>query len=71
MSTQSRSAVKNRDLSTSPQLWAPATCGFVGKNRCVLGKFRFFTALLLRTELAIAQYNPPIALTGKPIQRLA
>ena len=45
MSAQSRSAVKNRDLSTRPQFWASATCGFVGKNRCVLGKFRFFPAL--------------------------
>ena len=51
MSAQSGSAVKNRDLSTRPQFWASATCGFVGKNRCVaekrvaLGKFRFFPAL--------------------------
>ncbi len=44
--------------------------GFVGKNRCVLGEFRFFPALLLRTGLAIAQYNPSNALTGKPIHRL-
>ena len=45
MSAQSGSAVKNRDLSTRPQFWASATCGFVGKKRCVLGKFRFFPAL--------------------------
>lgn len=45
MSTQSRSAVKNRDLSTRPQFLAPATCGFVTKNQVVLGSSRFFPAL--------------------------
>lgn len=44
-SGDSGSAVKNRDLSTRPRFWATATCGFVGKNRCVLGGFRFFPAL--------------------------
>ena len=44
-SSDSGSAVKNRDLSTRPLLWASATCDFVAKNRCVLGKFRFFPAL--------------------------
>ena len=70
MRAQSGSAVKIRDLSTRSLFWASATCGFVGKNRCVLGEFRFFPALLLRTGLAIAQYNPSNALTGKPIHRL-
>lgn len=45
MSAQSGSAVKTRERSTRPQFWASATCGFVGKNRCALGKFRFFPAL--------------------------
>lgn len=45
MSAQSGSARKNRDLSTRPQFWASATCGFVGKNQVALGKFRFFPAL--------------------------
>lgn len=44
-SGDSRSAVKNRALSTRPRFWASATCGFVGKNRSVLGGFRFFPAL--------------------------
>lgn len=41
----SGSAVKNRDLSTRPQFWASATCGFVAKNQVVLGRSRFFPAL--------------------------
>ena len=51
-------AMKNRDLSNRPLFWASATCSFIGKNQCALGEFRFFPALLLRTGLAIAQYNP-------------
>ena len=70
MSAQSGSAVKNQNLSTRPRFWASTTCGFVGKKPVALGGFRFFPALLLRTGLAIAQYNPSIALTGKPIHRL-
>ena len=31
-SSDSGSAVKNRDLSTRPQFWAYATCGFVAEN---------------------------------------
>lgn len=30
-----------RDPSTKPRLWASATYGFAGKNRGVLGGFRF------------------------------
>ena len=45
MSAQSGSARKNRDLSTSPQFWASATCSFVAENQFVLGGFRFFPAL--------------------------
>ena len=66
----SGSVVKIRDLPTRTRFCASATCGFVAKNRCVLDEFRFFPTLLLRTGLAIAQYNPSIALTGKPIHRL-
>jgi hypothetical protein len=31
-SSDSGSAVKNRDLSTRPLLWASATCDFVAEN---------------------------------------
>lgn len=40
-----RKCGENRDRQTRPPFWPSATCGFVGKNRCVLGKFRFFPAL--------------------------
>ena len=40
------SAGKIRDLQTRPRLLTSATCGFVAKNRVVLGGFRFFPALL-------------------------
>ena len=39
------SAGKNRDLPTRRQFCNSATCGFVVKNRVVLGGFRFFPAL--------------------------
>lgn len=45
MSAQSGSTAKIRELPTKPLFWASATCGFVGKNQVVLGKFRFFPAL--------------------------
>lgn len=41
----SGSAGKSRDLPTRPGLYTSATCGFVGKNRVVLGRIRFFPAL--------------------------
>lgn len=37
----SRSAGKNRDLPTRPRIYASVTCGFVAKNRVVLGALRF------------------------------
>lgn len=41
----SGSAGKIEELPTRPRFCASATCGFVSKNRVVLGGFRFFTAL--------------------------
>lgn len=41
----SGSAGKNQDRPTRPRFYAYATCGFVAKNRVVLGGFRFFPAL--------------------------
>ena len=64
MSTQSRSAVKNRDLSTRPQFWAPATCGFVTKNQVVLGSSRFFPAL---TTAAIKTHCPKAKTRQHPV----
>lgn len=41
----SGSAGKNRNRPTRPRFYSSATCGFVSKNRVVLGGFRFFLAL--------------------------
>lgn len=43
---------------------------FCWKKSVCARRVSIFPALLLRTGLAIAQYNPSIALTGKPIHRL-
>lgn len=43
--SDSGSAVKIRDLPTRPLFKTSTTCGFVAKNRVVLGGFRFFPAL--------------------------
>lgn len=60
---------KNRDRPTRPRFCASATCGFVGKNRVVLGGFRFFPALpenaatlsvLKRKPLRIPLRNSPL-----------
>lgn len=42
----SGSAGKNQARPTRHRFWALATCGFVAKNRVMLGVFRFFPALL-------------------------
>lgn len=43
--SDSGSAGKIRDLSTRPRSHTSATCGFVAKNRVVLGGLQFFPAL--------------------------
>ena len=44
-SVDSGSAGKIRDLPTRPRSRTSATCGFVVRNRVMLGGFRFFPAL--------------------------
>ena len=65
----SGSAGKNRNRPTRPRFYSSATCGFVGKNRVVLGGFRIFPALpenvatlsvLKRKPLRIPLRNSPL-----------
>lgn len=41
-----RKCGENHELPTRPRLYASTTCGFVGKNRVMLGAYRFFPHFL-------------------------